>query len=599
MRNFLIILFLVICRICSAQVTDNFSDGDFINNPSWSGDTAKFTVNSGQQLQLNAAGTDSGFLAVPNTANLNNCEWNFWIRLNFSPSSSNNARVYLVSDQQNLKSPLNGYYLQLGEALSNDQVELFRQNGATSTSICRGTTLIASSFAIRVKITRNASGLWQLYIDPAGGNTFQPEASGTDSAFNTTSYFGWVCKYTSSNATKFYLDDVYVGAMIQDTTPPLIVEAAVITTTQLDVQFNEQVDSVTTQNINSYSVNDGIGAPLSAQRDVSDFTLVHLSFATAFQNSVLYALTVSNISDLSGNAITNSTVNFCIPEVAQPGDIIINEILYNPFTGGEDFVELYNRSSKIINLKTLNIASGDYDTQVLDDINGITTENIYLLPGHYALLSESPAVVMAEYNCPSQDVFVAVASMPAYNIDRDIAAITDAASLTVIDWLSYSDSWQFPLLNSSKGVSLERINPQKPTQDSTNWHSAAESVGFATPGYRNSQYSESSGNGSEILIAPEIFSPDNDGHNDVTNINYQFDAGGYTANVTIFDSRGRHVRKLVSSELLGISGSFTWDGVNDKHEKASIGIYIVFVEVFRLDGSVKSFKKTCVLASRL
>jgi hypothetical protein len=326
---------------------------------------------------------------------------------------------------------------------------------------------------------------------------------------------------------------------------------------------------------------------------------VHLTFATSFQNSVFYTLTTNNISDLSGNLLSNSIMNFVIPETAQPNDIVINEILYNPLTGGEDFVELYNRSSKIINLKSLNIASGDYDTQVLNNINIITGENIYLIPGQYAVLTESPEVVMAQYYCPSQSTFVQVASLPAYNIDNDVVGIVDASSQAVIDKLLYNDSWQFPLLNNSKGVSLERINPNKLTQDSTNWHSAAESVGFATPGYRNSQYSEASSNGGEISVEPEIFSPDNDGHNDVTNINYHFDAGGYTANAFIFDSRGRQIRKLAASELLGTTGSFTWDGVNDKHEKASIGIYIVFVEVFKLDGTVKSFKKTCVLASRL
>lgn len=599
MKKILFGLFLLSAGNCFAQVTDDFSDGNLMSNPSWTGDTAKYTVNASLQLQLNSTGTDSSCLSVTNTASLNNCEWNFWIRLNFSPSSSNNGRVYLVSDQQNLKNPLNGYYLQFGEALSNDQVELFCQTGSTSTSVCRGTTLISSSFAIRVKVIRNVSAIWQLYIDPTGGNSFQLEATGTDATFNSTSYFGMVCKYTSSNATKFYFDDIYVGAMIADTIPPSLTGASVVSSTQLDLQFSEQVDSSSAQNVNNYSVDHSIGSPLTAQRDVSDFSLVHLTFAASFQNSVLYTLSVDSISDLSANFLLSASADFAIPESAQPNDIVINEILYNPLTGGEDFVELRNRSSKIINLKSLNIASGDYDTQVLDDINAITTENIYLLPGQYAVLTESPEAVMAQYYCPSQSTFIQVASLPAYNIDNDIVAVVDSASHAVIDKLLYSDTWQFPLLNNTKGISLERINPNKVTQDSTNWHSAAESCGFATPGYRNSQYNESSGNSAEISIEPEIFSPDNDGHNDVTNINYHFDVAGYTANVTIFDSRGRQIRKLTGDELLGTNGSFTWDGVNDKREKASIGIYIVFVEVFRLDGTVKSFKKTCVLASRL
>lgn len=599
MKKFLVIVFLFISRSCPAQLTDDFSDGDFIDNPAWSGDTAKFTVNSGLQLQLNSTGTDSSYLAVQNASGIDDYEWNFWIRLNFSPSSSNNARVYLASDQQDLKGSLNGYYLQFGEALSNDQVELFRKSGNTLTSLCRGTTVIAASFAIRVKVTRNASAVWRLYIDPSGGNSFQLEATGTDSAFNATSYFGVVCKHTSTNATKFYFDDFYVGAMTLDTIPPAMTGATALSSTQLDVQFSEPVDTSSAQNVNNYSVNNSIGVPSGAQRDVSDFSLVHLVFSTPFQNSLFYTLTVNNISDLSGNILSDSTADFVITETAQPNDIVINEILYNPLTSGEDFVELYNRSSKIINLNTLNIAGGDYNTQALNDINVITVENLFLLPGEYVVLTESPEAVMSQYYSPSPGAFVQVASLPAYNIDNDIVGIVDAASQTVIDRLLYSDEWQFPLLNITKGVSLERINPNKATQDSTNWHSAAETTGFATPGYRNSQYNEASSDGSEISVEPEIFSPDNDGHNDVVNINYHFDATGYTANATIYDSRGRRIRKLISNELVGTDGSFTWDGVNDKREKASIGIYIVFVEVFRLDGSVKSFKKTCVLASRL
>ena len=599
MKQLLCLGFLFIHTACLPQLTDDFSDGDFINNPAWNGDTSKFIVNSSQQLQLNSTGADSSYLSIANAMNLNNSEWNFWIHLAFSPSSNNNVRVYLVSDQPNLKNALNGYYLQFGETGSNDQVELFRQNGTASMSVCRATTLIASAFTIRIKVTRDMSGIWRLYIDPAGGNLLLLEATGADLAIINTSYFGVVCKYTSSFASNFYFDDFYAGPVILDTIPPALESVAVLSSTGLDIHFNEQIDSSTAQNVINYSVNNGIGNPSTAQRDSSDLTLIHLTFGGSFQSSLLYTLTVTGISDLQGNNMTSaSTADFVIAEAAMPGDIIINEILYDPFVGGEDFVELYNRSSKVINLETLRITSGDYETQQLNDITTITTEDVFLFPGEFIVLTESLEAVMSQYYSPSPSVFINVASMPAYNVDNDIAAIVDS-SLTVIDRLSYNDTWQFPLLNDSKGVSLERINPDKPAQDSTNWHSAAESVGFATPGYRNSQYSTAEGDGSEISVVPEIFSPDNDGHNDVVNFYYHFDAAGYIANVTIYDSRGRQVRRLAANDLLGTSGSFTWDGVNDRREKAGIGIYVAFVEIFRLDGTVKSFKKTCVLASRL
>src|SRR6185436_3872400 len=163
----------------------------------------------------------------------------------------------------------------------------------------------------------------------------------------------------------------------------------------------------------------------------------------------------------------------------------------------------------------------------------------------------------------------------------------------------YYSSWHFPLLNDVDGVSLERLNPDRPTQDVTNWHSAAETVGFATPGYRNSEYSASGTTADELTVDPEIFSPDEDGHNDVVNLKYHFDMPGFVATVNIYDSKGRLIRNLVNNELLGNDGSFTWDGVTNSKDKARIGIYIFYVEVYNLDGETKQFKKSCVLASKM
>ena len=123
--------------------------------------------------------------------------------------------------------------------------------------------------------------------------------------------------------------------------------------------------------------------------------------------------------------------------------------------------------------------------------------------------------------------------------------------------------------------------------------SSSETSGFATPGLRNSQYSEVIGDGSSITVDPEIFSPDNDGTNDVTNITYHFDEPGFTANVDVFDDRGRLITHLVKNQLLGTDGSWSWNGITDKNEKARIGIYIIYMEAFDLKGAVKKYKKTC------
>lgn len=105
--------------------------------------------------------------------------------------------------------------------------------------------------------------------------------------------------------------------------------------------------------------------------------------------------------------------------------------------------------------------------------------------------------------------------------------------------------------------------------------------------------------GTDLTVSPEIFSPDNDGYNDVVTFSYKLDKEGYTGNIKIFDSEGRHVRHLMKSELLGIEGSISWDGFSDERQKATVGIYMVFFEAFTPDGSIVKNKKSCVLAHQL
>ncbi|MCK4287817.1 MAG: hypothetical protein KAW86_01310, partial [Bacteroidales bacterium] len=98
-----------------SQINENFSDGDFTNNPTWVGDAGQFQINSSDQLQLNSSDAGESYLSTENYL-INEIEWRFWIKLSFSPSGNNNTRVYLVSDNPDLKEPLNGYFLQFGEA---------------------------------------------------------------------------------------------------------------------------------------------------------------------------------------------------------------------------------------------------------------------------------------------------------------------------------------------------------------------------------------------------------------------------------------------------------------------------------------------------
>ena len=599
-KNLLIIIF-ILPLIVQGQLSDNFSDGNFTSNPSWVGDGSQYTVNGSQQLQLNSVGAGQSFLAVGNNlSSLDTTEWRFWIRLAFAPSSSNYARVYLASDQSNLEGPLNGYYLQFGESLSNDAIELFRQSGTTSTSVCRGTNAqIAAAFAVGVKVTRDAAGLWSLFVDVAGGTNYVLENSGIDLTFHTSGFFGVVCTYTTSNATNFFFDDFFIPFM-PDLLPPAIAALAVVDSVHLDVRFSEGIDQLSSEIETNYSVNNSIGNPVSALRDAADLSLVHLLFSTPFSNGVTNTITFNNINDIAGNTIASNssgTFTYYKPELASAMDIVINEVLFNARTGGVEFIEIYNRSEKVIDLKKMSITKEDLTTHTLDPSVFITTSTHLFLPGEYLVLSDDFTKVKSEYVILNPNAHLDML-LPDLLTEEDIILIQDTSGNTV-DELHYLSSWHFPLLNDVDGVSLERLHPDRTTQDQSNWHSAAESAGFATPGYKNSEYVDSKGDGSVVSVDPEIFSPDNDGHNDVVNVHYHFENPGNVANVIVYDSKGRLVRNLVNNVLIGNDGSFVWDGVTNDYDKARIGMYIFYVEVFDLNGNTKSYKKTCVLASKL
>ena len=102
-----------------------------------------------------------------------------------------------------------------------------------------------------------------------------------------------------------------------------------------------------------------------------------------------------------------------------------------------------------------------------------------------------------------------------------------------------------------------------------------------------------------VEISPAVFSPDNDGRDDVALLSYQVAERGYVANVLIFDADGRLVRSLVRNELLSANGFWKWDGLGESRNKLPVGVYVVFTEIFNLDGKKKSFKNTVVLARRL
>lgn len=389
-----------------------------------------------------------------------------------------------------------------------------------------------------------------------------------------------------------------VAANNPDANSPILDRVIVITADTIALLFSEPLDSLTLSNPLYYTFDNGLVTPTYVKAIAPAFKKVILKLSSSIQLGIIYNVSVLNgITDCVGNPLINGSLPFALPEAPLPNDVVINEILFDPTTGGVDFVELYNRSNKTINLKDLRIGSMDTLTGLLIDTRAITNDGYLLFPESYVVISESSLSVKQQYFTPNPKGLLDVIDLPSMNTADDVVTLSDA-SFTVIDNFKYTSKFHFPLLVSTKGVSLERIDFNRPTNDKTNWNSAAEGLGFATPAYRNSQYLQADG-GSGVSIPNPLFSPDNDGYNDVLNISYMLDEPGKAANVYIYDARGRLIRHLIRNQQLAQDGTLSWNGINDENEKAPIGIYVVYVELFNLSGKVNKYKLSCTLAGKL
>lgn len=381
MKNISVLLFITLslANMCLAQtvVIDDFNHNDKRLKGLWRGDTSHFIINASHQLQLNNNSAGISFVAT-SFAPAQNLEWNVYVRQAFAGSANNYGRIYLFSSQFNLTQPTNGYFLQLGEAGSNDAVELFRQTGTTVVSVCRGANAaIAAAFAIRLNVTRNDAGNWQVFVDYGGGTEFVEVASGTDITFTTGQWMGMVCVYTAGNATRFYYDDVYAGPPKADPLPP---------------------------------------------------------------------------------------------DVAEPFDLVVNEFFPDPSPSvglpEQEFVEIYNRSSKTFDLTGWKLG----DATSLQSMPAIV-----IRPGEYVVVNNSVSL----------------------NNAGDVIKIIDNHN-TTIDTLTYSLTWYQDETKSAGGYTIERLNPEMPSTDPTNWYVSQSGTG-GTPGTINSVFGRNPDSKSPVI----------------------------------------------------------------------------------------------------
>ena len=271
----------------------------------------------------------------------------------------------------------------------------------------------------------------------------------------------------------------------------------------------------------------------------------------------------------------------------QPGEIILNELLPAPFSEGSEYIELYNRSQQTLSLTGLALATRKADGSIstLYPLSAITTP---LEPGGYVLLSKLLSGVEAFYLISSPQALHEV-KLPVLANNGATVVLLRLTDLTVIDEVSYSPKWHDSAIKDPKGVALERLDPDKPTQDATNWHSAAESAGYGTPGYRNSQQllPSSTQNGFERPYW-------SDSERSYL-LRYQLADAGYRCRIWVFDTMGRRIAEIANLSTLATEGTLRWDGIGYDGSRPKPGIYIFYAELFLPNGTTHTQREVFLI----
>jgi len=388
-----------------------------------------------------------------------------------------------------------------------------------------------------------------------------------------------------------------VDAVNIDQSVPSIKNTYAIDNLNIVIVFDEPVDSLKGATAANYSIDGGLS--IQSATSISPlFDKVQLRLTTAMQANTIYNIKVNNVTDCKNNSIgSKNKAKIGLPVDAAVMEMVINEILFNPKSGASDYIEFYNRSNKILDASKLYVANRN-SSGVISSAKLISTIPYYIFPGDYIVATEDEVNLPLNYMVQNPDAVFVVSPMPSFPDDKGDVILLNLQG-AVVDEVKYVDDWQFALIANPDGVSLERIDPDGVSQEATNWHSAASTAGYGTPTYKNSQYKLLESINATIEVTPKVFSPDNDGRDDIATIQYKTTEPGYVANITIYDANGRPVRNLIKNATLGLQGYWIWDGLDDKKLKLPVGTYILFTEIFNLRGKKEIFKNVVVLARQL
>ncbi|MBX7155374.1 MAG: lamin tail domain-containing protein [Bacteriodetes bacterium] len=302
-----------------------------------------------------------------------------------------------------------------------------------------------------------------------------------------------------------------------------------------------------------------------------DSVLFTLSIDSLYSTTKKYGYTplvlfVSAANDVRHTNDTIATTVFISPPV---GALLVNEFMFDPQSGGSEFIEFYNTTTDTLNLQGMDIH--DASTTALS-----ITSQLHAPPKGYCVIATDSSF-LTQFPLLRIQSNVAV-QKSSFSLNSDGDAITLRTPYNKeIDYLYYSSKWHLTDIPTTKGKSLEKLSPMLPSNSQSSWTTCALTEG-ATPAVINSVARELPTT-TTLTATPNPFSPRSTvGAKQSTICSYSLPFKQAHITATVFDVNGMQVKTLLNNHFTGATGTFVWDGRNDVNFALASGAYIVLME---------------------
>lgn len=547
----------------------HFADAEWKNV--WSGDSTSFEVEN-QSLRLSAEKTQSSASISTKSEAIISATWRLCGSIDLNPTSSNYLAVYLASSSADVAdSTLSGYYLLLGK--SNDEIALWKSLDGVQKKLGASAKkrLNFSTVKYDIVVQTDSVGNWSVMSKINEDENYVVDFTANDGNIETSSYFILNPHFTKTRTKHFSFDSIYIHTDFVDHEPPYVSK----------IERNDSIVSIVwNEKIKPESIRvdaDDAFEYLGSDERKSKFRNLPLNGGVA-------EISVS-VCDIRGNCSSDTTLKIYFSEDAKKGDLVLNEILFDVSADESEFIEIFNMSDKWISAKSLSIAT----RKANGNLNFITPFSVDMndaIPPHtYVVISRNVENVCSKYDCVEDAISFDLPKMPILSNSGANVVLLDRKD-NVLDEFVYDPKMHSQFSYVDKNRSLERVS-----FDGTDWASASDECGGATPGKMNSA---SMSKMNSVACTQDFITYD---FPEIV-VEYSFDMANYKGSLICFDRYGKKICTIFEYQLLDRAGEYRWDGTDENGSQLSTGIYVLLFEAVEESGKRVREKIVCTIGER-